>query len=342
MNLTVWDQEGDFFTHQQLSADLQAIDSHDHSPTNGKQINTAGIVPGAITTTLMAAASVTNAILAANAVATANIQNSAVTGSKIASGAIDGTKLQNGSIDFLQLASDVLPLGSILLWWRPSGSTATPGGPWEIMDGRAWNSISNTMGNSGSSLTTGNIPDMRNVFPIGADINGSSGPAIGVSGGAATANVAHTHTIGAHSHSVNPHTHPISTDGLHYHTWGISFSANPDYPEGLVVSGLDTWYRTNAFPAGITVKDYPGNNQRQNVYGTLYIKNATYDIFGSPGVTIDAPAHMDNGGSHSHGGATGADGGGATNAIGLTSDSSLGSISTVPPNTALLFIMRVR
>jgi hypothetical protein len=283
---------------------------------------------------------VTNAILALNAVGSANLQNGAVGSQQLANNAVGSAQLANQAVDFLQLAADVLPLGSVMLWWRPSGSTATPGGPWEIMDGRAWNSIANTM-NNGSALTTGNIPDMRGAFPIGADILGQVAPGIGATGGSNTANVAHTHTVNAHTHNTLPHTHSISTDGLHYHTWGISFSSNPDYPEGLVVSGLDTWYRTNAFAEGITVKDF-GGTQRSNVYGTLYIKNATYDIYGSSGVSIDAPAHMDNDGSHNHGGVTAASSQAATDATSLTTNPALSTISTVPAYNSLLFIMRVR
>lgn len=341
MNLTVWDQSGDDFSHQQLSADLQILDGHDHSFGKGKQINTGGIVPEAITTALLASQAVTNAILATNAVATTNIQDASVTGPKIAPGAINGSMLQDGSIDFLQLAADVLPIGSILLWYRPPGSTATPGGPWEVMDGRPWNQISNTIGQGGVQITTGNIPDLRNQFVIGADINGVGAPGIGATGGTASVDLSHDHTVPSHSHTTYPHTHPISLDGLHYHTWGVSFSSNPDYPNGLVVSGLDTWYRTNAFTSGITVTDY-GGKQRNNVYGTLYIKNAEYDIYGSPGVDIDAPAHMDNAGTHSHGGATQASSNTPTTSVSLTTDPSLGTVEINPPNVALLFIMRVR
>lgn len=341
MNLTVWDQPGDNFSHPQLSAALQTIDAHDHSPTKGQQINTAGIVPQAITTALLAQAAVTNAILATNAVATANVQDASITRAKLANGAVDGTALEAGSVDFAQLASDVLPLGTVMLWWTPSGSGNVPGGPWEIMDGRPWNSISNTMGPGGAALTTGNIPDLRNQFVIGADILGTSGPGIGNTGGSATANVAHTHTVAGHSHSVNSHTHGINSDGNHYHTWSISFTSNPDYPAGLAVSGLDTWYRTNSFKENITVKDYPAGNQHQNVYGSLYIKNALYDIYGSPGVQIDAPAHMDTLGAHTHGGATNGSSPG-TSSVGLTTDSSLTTINLAPQNVALLFVMRVR
>lgn len=322
MNLTLWDQSDDGFSHVALEHNLVAIDQHDHSPGQGVRLSTASIIPGAITTALIAPSAVTQALLAANSVGAAQIQTGAVGASEIAPGAVYGPAIPNGAITSPMLDPNILPLGSVVTWWRPSGSTSTPGGGWEIMDGRAWNTIPNSLG-----LTTGNIPDMRGRFPIGADITGNSAPGIGATGGSNTTNFAHSHNVNAHTHTVPPHTHGITTDGNHYHT----------------ILGLDLWSRQNAFPIGITVDDHAGV-QRHNTSYTLYLKGILNTYFGAGGQTgiLDAPSVMDNNGSHNHSGSTAPSSSLASGSATATTDSQLGTILTVPQYTALLFIMKVR
>src|SRR5665213_1572706 len=225
MNLIVWDQLDDDFSHLQLSADLVALDVHDHSAGRGVRINTPGIALQAITTPLIADGAVTNAKLADNAVATANLQDASVTHAKIAPGAITGDDIANNTIGYTQLDVNVMPLGSVVLWWRPTGSANVPGGNWEIMDGRLWSGITNSLG-----LSTGNIPDMRGAFARGADVNGSVAPGVGVASGAATTNLAHSHNVAAHAHDTPTHSHLIPVDGNHSHTF---------------LSGLHVWSRQN-------------------------------------------------------------------------------------------------
>jgi hypothetical protein len=343
MSLVVWDQPGDFFGHPQLAADFITIDEHDHSNGRGVQINTPGIAPSAITTALLADASVTQPKLGINAVGTTNIQDGAVTGSKIASGSITATDLQNNSITYQQLDVNVVPLGTVVTWYRSPGSANVPGGNWEICDGRLWSTISNTMGSGGLQLTTGNIPDMRGQFAQGADINGTVAPGIGTSGGAATVDLQHGHVVDEHYHGVPAHIHGISADGLHSHTF---------------MGGLATWSRTNAFNLGFQTAYYPYNNSPNvtagvwaNTFYTLYIKNlGTIPQFNNihgdtPGQAeqwIDGATPMDNDGNHNHSGATAASNYFYTDQAGTYTDQQLGEVSVIPPNTALLHIMRVR
>jgi hypothetical protein len=344
MNLTVWNDNGDPFSSSQLAANFTVLDSHDHSAGRGVQVNTPGIANAAITTALLANAAVTNAILADNAVATVNIQSQAVTGAQIASQTVAGSNITDDTITYTQLNPTVIPLGSIALWWRAAGSAATPGGNWEIMDGRPWNVISNTMGSTGSALTTGKIPDMRGYFPLGADINAVTAPAIGASGGSATADIAHYHNVDAHAHTIGAHNHGIVSDGSHTHTWA---------------GGLSTWIRSNSFDVGLFMESTNPWGQASGVVAntdfSIYIKNLTSNPTyaqdtGSSVVSggsqtfawYDQPLPMDANGLHSHTGFTALSGAFNTGATGTQTDTQLTDISIVPEYVALLFIMRVR
>lgn len=325
LNLTLWDQTKDGFSHSTLLSNFEIIDTHDHSPGKGARIGTASINPSAVTTNLIAPAAVTQTQMAANSVGSAQIQNGAVGPSKIAAGAVYGPAIPNGAITSPMLDPGILPLGSVITWWRPSGSNALPGGGWEIMDGRPWNSITNTLGPGGAALASGNIPNMLNAFAIGGSL--ATTPGVGSTGGSNTANLAHSHAVAQHSHSVPPHTHTINTDGNHFHP----------------IMGLGLWARQNAFPIGITVNDHSGV-QRQNTYYTLYLQGILSTYFGAGGSTgtLDAPAPMDNAGSHNHGGATVASNTLTSGAAAATTDSQLGSVNITPQYVALLYIMKVR
>lgn len=328
MLLTVWDSDSDDFNLIDLENNWDDIDIHDHSSGKGVQISTAGIAPNAITTGLIAAGAVQNANLAPNSVATSNIQAAAITNALLAAGSVTGSVIAAGAITASMLDSTLIPLGQVALWWRPSGSSATPGGFWEIMDGRPWSGITNAFG-----LSTGNIPDMRGVFVQGADITGVNAPGIGVSGGSNTVNLAHSHNVNAHYHTVPSHLHGISSDGLHLHYWQ---------------GGLHMASRMNAFtPSGVTFQSQNGK-WYTNTFYSMYIANLLSNPFwsgqsnNSNYQTTDANADMDEAGLHSHGGATAGSGTLTTNTATATTDSQLGSTNIEPLNTALLFIMRCR
>jgi hypothetical protein len=341
MNLTIWNDNDDFYEHAQLAANFTILDTHDHSANRGVQINTPGIANSAITTALLANSAVTNAILAVNAVATSNIQSNAVTGAEIAPQTVTAGNVANNTITYGQLDKNIVPLGTVTLWWRQPGSTAIPGGNWEIMDGRPWNQISNTMGTNGASLTSGNIPDMRGAFPLGADVNGAVAPAIGAIGGSSTASLAHYHNVVAHAHTVPPHTHGINSDGSHAHTWA---------------GGLEVWTRTNAFDIGLLMEAVNPYGSPIGTYAnknyTTYIKNLTSNnsylqnielgANGTIDTWYDAPLPMDIAGLHAHTGLTQQSYTLTTGNTTGSTDTQLGNISTVPEYVSLLCIMRVR
>jgi hypothetical protein len=331
LGLTVWDQPNDDFNHTQLVQNWLDVDNHDHSPGKGVPVGTAGIAPQAITQSLLALGAVGNPQLQASAVQSVNIQNGAVGTAQIASGAITGPLLAAGAVGASALDPNIIPVGSVMLWWRPPGSGATPGGFWEAMDGRAWNTISNVWG-----LTTGNIPDTRGIFAKGADILGSSGPAIGTSGGSSSASLAHTHSVLGHTHSIPAHTHIINFDGSHAHTW---------------MGGLNMWARTNTFAKGTTIVGIQGQSHF-NGYFSTYISGLQGSGSWVPeqdqqGVTglqhpiQDGQLSMDLADNHNHGGATEAFSGTTGSGTANTS-TALGSTTIDPPWTGLLYIMRVR
>jgi hypothetical protein len=311
MGLVIWDQpQTDKFSHTDYDNNLTKIDQHDHTTGKGVQIPTAGIAPQAIDNTRLAPNAVQQANIAPGAVGTTQIAAGAVTADKLAVGDLDFANITPGSVD-----PNFMPLGTIMMWWRPSGSSLLPGGDWEICDGRPWANVANAWG-----LTTGNMPDLRNRFPLGADINGSVAPVIGATGGSNTINVSHHHTVNPHHHHTPPHQHGIGPDGGHYHT---------------LLSGYHLAMRQNCFPVGITVKDTSNVNQNNNKY-SLYIQ-------GYNSATTDFQTDMDVVGDHNHGGQTSAsDPTLATDDQSPTTDTQLGSVTVVPAYLSLLFIMRVR
>lgn len=293
MGLIVWDSPEDDFDHSQLASDLVAIDEHDHTSGRGAQISTGAIEAGAIITSSLA--------------------NESVTASKIAKGAIG-----IGQID-----TSFLPLGTVLQWYRLTEETPLPGGGWEVMDGRAWSGITNTMG-----YKTGNIPDMRGHFVKGAVATGP-GAAIGDTGGASTASFAHSHGVAAHTHSVPSHAHTVPShvhniplDGEHSHLYSGNFPAPGAY--NLYIGHV-----------GIAA---PGAEEKAEA---VKLDNITKS-------TLERELPMLGAGAHAHGGSTGAtsavtgntalESGSATPAT----DSKLGTVSIEPPWVGLIYIMRCR
>jgi hypothetical protein len=326
MALTVWDQILDDFDYGQLEENWIAIDQHDHSSGKGIRIGTASIAPDAITNALLAPNSVGSAQLQDNSVSTADIQALAITNALLAPNSVQANVIQDGAVGAKALDPTLIPLGTVQNWWRPPGSVATPGGMWEIMDGRAWSTITNAW-----SLTTGNIPDMRGQFVQGADVLGTHGPAIGVSGGANTASLAHSHNVNSHLHGVPDHNHWIDHSGTHGHNF---------------YNGLVSWSRRNAInPNVFQLRDYNGSAV-DVLYYSIYLKGLTSAQPSSPfynnGLN-DGPTPIDQDGDHNHGGMTqGMMTALNTTAAGTGTDSQLGTVNTVPQNTGLLFIMRCR
>jgi hypothetical protein len=201
------------------------------------------IQDGTIATADIGALQVTDAKLAANSVTTAKIADLQVTGAKI--------------------ADNVLPLGSVIDWYRVTTGTFVPTG-WAICDGSLWNDIDNNMGVSKAKLTSGNIPNLIGKFTVGARLTvasgGSGGAADGIGstngdvwgavpnyyppsapgiGGIGGSNAA----IPGHGHAVNAltvtgdgtHSHSVGGGGNHSHT-GSSGNDTPDHTHAYLVA----------------------------------------------------------------------------------------------------------
>lgn len=125
------------------------------------------------------------------------IGTGALSGDRLAVGA-DGKMLEAraaaGSTQHQWVNSGLAPVGAILIW---SGAVAAIPANWQICDG------------------TGGTPDLRDRFIVGS----GSTYATGATGGAATANLEHSHTLTVGSGGAHTHTQPnTSTDGTHTHT----------------------------------------------------------------------------------------------------------------------------
>jgi len=106
----------------------------------------------------------------------------------------------------------------------------------------------------GDGVTTFNIPDMRQRFPLGKGAAGT-GSTLGGYGG----NIDHTHIGAAHAHDLNSHVHDLNSHShgmaLHQHevpSWSISNASAPagqisnisDFPPSFPPFGSSTISRT--------------------------------------------------------------------------------------------------
>lgn len=331
LSLTVWDLGDDPYDHRILANNFSAIDAHDHSPGRGAPLGSGAITDGSITNAKLAPNAVTTDKILNGTILQADLAGNSVGSAQIIDGSIGSAELADGSVGASKLDPNIVPLGTVLSWYRPNTGIPLPAGGWEICDGRSWGLVPNAWGQ-----TTGLMPDLRGKFILGAGLsNIGSGPTqypdIGQVGGSHTSNLAHVHSIGAHSHSIPDHSHSIGPDGAHAH--GI----NPDTHDHALHS------RPNAFATGIEVED-TSHNLKHNTLQSTYVAGFNATTADDP---IPAYTHTHGGsttsiGQHSHGGVTGTSGSGTTGSSSGNTDSQLGTVDTRPLYAGLLFIMRVR
>jgi hypothetical protein len=326
MGLLSWDQETDYFDHGQLAMNWETIDKHDHiQPNGGKPITTNALADNVITANKIANNAVTNNQLAPNSVATDNIQQAAITTALLAPGAVTNPVLGSNVVTMNNLNPTVIPLGTVMMWWCAVPG-ATPGGGWEIMDGRPWTSIANSLGLPSSSNTS--IPNMIGKFPMGVDsLN------VGTTGGIDSVDISHRHSVDVHNHTVPSHTHPITNDGNHMHLWQ---------------GGLHMGARANSLQIGLSVENVSNHKVFQNTNYSMYIQNllsnpSWYHTTGGATYQInDSTADMDLAGTHAHSGKTQIStvltSGNATPGT----DTQLGNVSIIPSYVGFVFIMRCR
>jgi hypothetical protein len=202
LQLTIWDSGQDDYDHNQLAANWDAVDQHDHSPGKGKQIGSDGIADAAIL----------NRHLAVNAVTSNKIQDLTIVGGDIADFTITKNKLDPS------IFQDVPPLGTVTAWWRPDTNTAVPTG-WVICHGQTVTSANHSWSGAG----TIQVPDLRNRFVLGAYTSGTgtgtgtapaeSNGSTAVYGGSHTRNLFHSHDTDPHHHSITPNAQYSYLDG---------------------------------------------------------------------------------------------------------------------------------
>lgn len=110
------------------------------------------------------------------------------------------------------------PVGAMMMWPAvnaPAGVDGNGNPLWFVMLGQvlpaaSYPGLATVLGQSGGNIT---IPDMRNLFPIGA-----GAAAMLATGGAATVALA-TNELPAHAHGVNDpsHVHAMDAQGWHAH-----------------------------------------------------------------------------------------------------------------------------
>lgn len=339
MGLVAWDLGTDPYDHSQLANNFVALDLHDHSPGKGKQIGASGIADGSIGASELQDGSVTTDKLANQAVTQAKLADNSVGSAQIIDGSVSGAEILNGSITNAKLDPSINPLGTIKMWYRVSPSVPVPTN-WEVCDGRAWNTVTNTLGPGGTNWTTGNMPDFRNRFPLGAALSGTGSgatqpPDIGQVGGAMTIDLSHTHSVAAHSHTVSAHSHAIATQADHKHQF-----VNNVYDANNNIIGTS---QTDANQRGAGL--YGDQSTLQLLYVPNLNKNAAQNNVNAP---MTKEVYIDGSGNvlgvqpaHNHGGAT-ATATASTSSDGSTTATSLGTtIDHRNAHVGVLFLIRV-
>lgn len=178
--------------------------------------------------------------------------------------------------------SGLVPVGGIVIW---SGALASIPSGWQICDG------------------TNGTPNLRDRFVVGS----GTSYAIGDTGGAASANLQHSHTLTSPTATNPTHTHTqaaTNSSGAHSHSITTT-SANTDSPAN------------NTTGAGTTMSSY---GHSHTVSGST----------SSDGAHTHTNPDFAGGGSHSHAITT------ATTSTGLSTTQTL-----LPAYLALCYIMRI-
>lgn len=323
MGLTAWDLGTDPYDHSQLASNMTAIDGHDHTSGKGLPIPTSGILNAAITSAKIAGDAVQPTThIPPDSIPQSRLANNSVGAAELQDNSVDTAAIVNAAVTNDKLDPTILPIGSVIMWYRADSAVLPPSG-WEVMDGRAWSTITNKLGAGGTSWTTGNIPNMSNKFPLGAALAGTgtgptSPPAIGASGGQHERDLSHGHTAQPHSHIVNSHVHGIASDGSHTHSFTITTPGGPSL--------------AHAFSRDVGVPRAEGTRQ------ALYLPGHNSGSFA--GDNVIAPLATQP--AHNHGGATAAATSDTTAATVTINNWSSGNLDFRPAHTGLLFIMKVK
>lgn len=150
MSLKIWNAPSDPYDHEQLADNFLKLDLHDHSQGRGTQIGSDGIREGAITAV------------------------------HIHPGALGTITLDNESVTTDKLAVRArIPIGVVQDWWRPTTGIDIPDG-WALCIGQTLEPDEHDFAVA-EAVT---LPDLRNVFILGADATKGVGVAASGANGA--------------------------------------------------------------------------------------------------------------------------------------------------------------
>lgn len=331
MGLTAWDLGSDPYDHSQLATNFSAIDQHDHTVGKGLQIPTAGIANLAITSGKIAANAVVPLThIAADSIPQSRLADDSVGAGELIDGSVQTAHIANGAVTSDKLDPSIVPVGTVAMWYRADPSVLPPS-EWEVMDGRAWSSITNKMGAGGTQWNTGTIPNMSNKFPLGAALVGTGSlptepPGVGQVVGQHTRNLSHTHTTNAHSHTVDSHVHGISADGAHNHRFVATVWDVNGNPVGTQLHSLIQRRVAGALNDQVISRQ------------ALFVPEVNNNMYYGPEKQVD----METTSAHSHSGATGASTAGTSSATVTVNDGLTSDLDFRPGSVGLLFIMKVR
>jgi hypothetical protein len=310
---------------------------HDHSPGKGVRIPSTGLADNAVTSAKIAANAVTADKIPDGSLTQQELATNSVGQPQLQDSSVGNAELQDGAVGLSKLDPSVVPIGTVISWYRPTPSVPIPAGGWEVCDGRPWSDITNAWGQ-----VTGTIPDLRGKFILGAGLTNigpdpTKYPDIGQLGGSHTKNLTHSHVVNSHSHGVPTHNHSITSDGDHTHAISI---------DGLHNHSMHS--RLNALLQGIEVYSWDSSDnpiRRQNNLQSLYV--AGFNNSSSDDVVPSTGSHSHGGatgsaGGHSHGGTTGSWTGSTDSQAPGTSDALSSMVDIRPAYVGLIYLMRVR
>ena len=219
----------------------------------------------------------------------------------------------DAALDLDALGPEILrqfdPVGTVIDWWRPSSSVPLPSG-WEVCDGHQVPAGQHEF--AGLAAAAINLPDLRNVFVLGADKDKADGTGAGTADNAASApgirgsGGSQQHTlvtleIPAHQHadgtlgaaSAGSHTH---ADTFAVGSWNIGQTSGWNIPigssswqRGLRPSG-GTW--ADAITAESSSVGYTSGQHTHPLTGSVTAGGAhTHDVTGATADTGGGGAH---------------------------------------------------
>ncbi len=191
---------------------------------------------------------------------TPRIQLSSVPVSELAKTVPDGSvtseKIADGTIQTIDLAPNVIvPVGTVISWWRANGNTPLPSSEWAIADGSVVNDPT-------SPLHGQTLPNLTDRFVMGV-----TAANIGQAGGTNTLNLSHRHITDNHAHEIPGHSH---SDG------SLNAMVTVEHDKVYVKSSAPAFQASHAINTG------------GSAYGNTHVVDAGTDISGETGVWAGA------------------------------------------------------